>query len=190
MSVIYVRDRNEVLELSFQDVTKYHGSLALMAVAVGFRTLQAAFAELFGEEAPDRKELSILSGHAGPGFRDVFEYVTRAVTRGAYRVDVDYPVRAIRSASPAVVRVCHHCRRRTGCRSVALRQLFASGILRLLEKRPGASHDRAGRRSFRQTEAGFIQAGTGSAAGRAVGDQTNRLMERITNQECRRLFPC
>ncbi|EJL46700.1 MULTISPECIES: hypothetical protein [Brevibacillus] len=92
MSVIYVRDRNEVLELSFQDVTKYHGSLALMAVAVGFRTLQAAFAELFGEEAPDRKELSILSGHAGPGFRDVFEYVTRAVTRGAYRVDVDYPV--------------------------------------------------------------------------------------------------
>ena len=92
MSVIRVRDRNQVLELSFHDVTKYHGSLALMAVAVGFRTLQAAFAELFGEEAPERKELSILSGHAGPGFRDVFEYVTRAVTRGAYQVDVDYPV--------------------------------------------------------------------------------------------------
>lgn len=92
MSVIYIKDRNQVLELGFHDVTKYHGSLALMAVAVGFRSLQAAFAELFGDDAPDRKELSILSGHAGPGFRDVFEYVTRAVTRGAYQVDVNYPV--------------------------------------------------------------------------------------------------
>lgn len=92
MSVIYIKDRNQVLELGFHDVTKYHGNLALMAVAVGFRSLQAAFAELFGDDAPDRKELSILSGHAGPGFRDVFEYVTRAVTRGAYQVDVNYPV--------------------------------------------------------------------------------------------------
>ncbi|WP_312108990.1 hypothetical protein [Brevibacillus reuszeri] len=92
MSVIYIKDRNHVLELGFQDVTKYHGNLALMAVAVGFRSLQAAFAELFGEEAPDRKEISILSGHAGPGFRDVFEYVTRTVTRQVYQVDVNYPV--------------------------------------------------------------------------------------------------
>lgn len=92
MSVIYIRDRKEVLELRYEDVKKYHGGLALMAVAVGFRSLQAAFSELFGDEAPNRKDISILSGHAGPGFRDVFEYVTRAVTRGAYTVDVNYPV--------------------------------------------------------------------------------------------------
>jgi formylmethanofuran dehydrogenase subunit E len=79
------------LEIGFEDIRKYHGGLALMAVAVGFRSLQAAFAELFGDEIPQRKSISILSGHAGPGFRDAFEYVTRAVTRGAYQVNVEYP---------------------------------------------------------------------------------------------------
>ncbi|MEH6948362.1 hypothetical protein V7068_15085 [Bacillus sp. JJ634] len=91
MSVIRIRDRKEILEISFSDIRKYHGSLALMALGVGFRTLQAAFAELFGEEVPERKDISILSGHAGPGFRDVFEFVTRVVTRQAYQVDTSYP---------------------------------------------------------------------------------------------------
>lgn len=92
MSVICIRDRKEVLEISYSDVKKYHGSVALMAVAVGYRTLQAAFAELYGEEVPNRKDISIMSGHAGPGFRDVFEFVTRALTRGVYTVNVEYPV--------------------------------------------------------------------------------------------------
>lgn len=92
MSTICIRDRKEVLELSIHDVRKYHGSLALMAIGVGFRVLQAGIQELYGDEIPERKDISILSGHAGPGFRDVFEFVTRAVTRGAYQVDVEYPV--------------------------------------------------------------------------------------------------
>lgn len=91
MSVVSVRDNKEVLEIRFEDIRKYHGNLALMAVAVGFRSLQAAFTELFDDEPPERKSLSILSGHGGPGFRDAFEYVTRAVTRKAYQVNVEYP---------------------------------------------------------------------------------------------------
>jgi formylmethanofuran dehydrogenase subunit E len=91
MSIIYIRDNKELLHIGFQDIKKYHGNLALMAVAVGFRSLQAGFQELFGSGAPDRKEISIVSGHGGPGFRDAFEFVTRAVTRGVYKVDVDYP---------------------------------------------------------------------------------------------------
>ncbi|WP_028548988.1 hypothetical protein [Paenibacillus sp. UNC451MF] len=92
MSVVRVMDDRACLEIGFEDIRKYHGELALMAVAVGFRSLQAAFAELFGDDfVPQRKSISIVSGHAGPGFRDAFEYVTRAVTRGAYQVNVDYP---------------------------------------------------------------------------------------------------
>lgn len=91
MSIIRIRDRKEIIEIHFSDVRKYHGSMALMAIGVGFRVLQAAFAELYGEEVPNREDISILSGHAGPGFRDVFEFVTRAVTRGAYQVDTSYP---------------------------------------------------------------------------------------------------
>ena len=91
MSVIRICDRNEILEIHFSEVRKYHGNIALMAIAVGFRTLQAAFAELYGDQIPERSDISILSGHAGPGFRDAFEFVTRAVTRQVYEVDTSYP---------------------------------------------------------------------------------------------------
>lgn len=62
-----------------------------MAIGVGFRAVQAALQELYGEESPSGAR-SPYARHAGPGFRDAFEYTTRAVTRGAYIVDVDYPV--------------------------------------------------------------------------------------------------
>ncbi|MED4603756.1 hypothetical protein P9314_24300 [Paenibacillus validus] len=91
MSAIQVRDGKDVWEVRFEDIRKYHGELALMAVAVGFRSQQAAFRVLYGDSAVERKAISVVSGHAGPGFRDAFEYVTRAVSRGAYQVDTDYP---------------------------------------------------------------------------------------------------
>ncbi|PWW05145.1 hypothetical protein DFQ01_105129 [Paenibacillus cellulosilyticus] len=92
MSVIRIKDRGELLTLQFSELRSYHGNLALMAIGVGFRVVQAALTELYGEEAPERSSLFVRSGHAGPGFRDAFEYTTRAVTRGAYSVDVNYPV--------------------------------------------------------------------------------------------------
>ncbi|TBL77299.1 hypothetical protein [Paenibacillus thalictri] len=91
MSVIRIMDGPDELHISFADIEKFHGRLALMAVAVAFRAQQAAFKELFGDQAPQRKDISIMSGHAGPGFRDSFEFVTRALTRGVYTVDVNYP---------------------------------------------------------------------------------------------------
>jgi hypothetical protein len=91
LSVIYIRDGQDLLEIGFNDIEKYHGQQAIMAVAVGFRVLQATFKELFDNEPAQREVISILSGHGGPGFRDAFEFVTRAVTRGTYRVDVEYP---------------------------------------------------------------------------------------------------
>lgn len=90
-ATIRVMDGPDELVIGFSDIVKYHGGLALMAVAVAFRAQQAAFRELFGEEAPQRKAVQIVSGHAGPGFRDSFEFITRAATRGAYTVDVFYP---------------------------------------------------------------------------------------------------
>lgn len=92
MSLIQVKERGEVLSLSFFELRNYHGNVALMAIAVGFRVVQAALAELYGEDAPERNDLSVFSGHAGPGFRDAFEYTLRVVTRGRYTVDVNHPV--------------------------------------------------------------------------------------------------
>ncbi len=94
MSKITIRDgkkERDLKEITFEDLLKYHSAGALMALSVGFRVLEAGLKELFGDNPPERGEISILSGHAGPGFRDAFEYVTRAVTRGVYTVDVNYP---------------------------------------------------------------------------------------------------
>lgn len=91
MRTIKIYDRNDLIEISFDDIKKYHGYGAYMALGVGFRVVEAAFEALYGDEIPNRKDISILSGHGGPGFRDVFEFVTRVKTRDAYTIDVNYP---------------------------------------------------------------------------------------------------
>jgi hypothetical protein len=92
---IQIRDGRKgehLKKIRFEDVEKYHCGQYLMAIAVGFRSMQAGIQELCGSEPPQRNDISILSGHGGPGFRDAIEYVTRAATRGALTVDVNYPV--------------------------------------------------------------------------------------------------
>jgi hypothetical protein len=91
MRTIKIYDRNDLLEISWDDIKKYHGYGAYMAIGVAYRVVEEAFLELYGDEIPNRADISILSGHGGPGFRDVFEFVTRALTRGEYTVDVNYP---------------------------------------------------------------------------------------------------
>ena len=91
MRTIKIYDRSDLLEISWNDIKKYHGYSAYMAIGVAYRVVEEAFKELYGEEIPNREDISILSGHGGPGFRDVFEFVTRALTRGEYTVDVNYP---------------------------------------------------------------------------------------------------
>lgn len=91
MKTIKIYDREDLIEISFDDIKKYHGYAAYMALGVGFRVVEAAFEALYDDEIPNRKDISIHSGHGGPGFRDVFEFVTRAKTRGFYTVDANYP---------------------------------------------------------------------------------------------------
>lgn len=92
MEPIRIYDHTDLLEIHFEDIVKYHGKMAYMAVGAGYRVVQAAFEALYGTNIPNRQDITILSGHGGPGFRDVFEFVTRAVTRGVYTVDPTYPV--------------------------------------------------------------------------------------------------
>ncbi|MDN3426445.1 hypothetical protein QL992_02870 [Microbacterium sp. APC 3898] len=91
MTGIKIYDHGELLEIGFQDIRKFHGIRAYMAIGVAYRIMEAAFEALYGNEVPSREDISIVSGHGGPGFRDAFEFVTRADTRGEYLVDVSYP---------------------------------------------------------------------------------------------------
>ena len=89
---ITIVDDGDVLEIGFADVYRFHGPGSLAGAAVGFKALQAALAALFPDAPPTRTELSIISGHPGPGVRDAFELVCRAVTRKAYLVDTTRPL--------------------------------------------------------------------------------------------------
>jgi hypothetical protein len=59
--------------------------------AVTFQAMRAAFAVLSPDGPPARRDIAIVSGHPGPGVRDAFEAVTRALTRGVYTIDRSLP---------------------------------------------------------------------------------------------------
>lgn len=82
-----VVDQGASLTFTFADLMKYHGPVAPGGVAHAFTVLQRAL-PLLGDGAPvERREVEIATAHGGPGVRDAFEMVTRAVTGGRYVVD-------------------------------------------------------------------------------------------------------
>lgn len=79
------------IEIDFPMVAAYHGQSALAMAAMVFQAMRATFALTSPDKPVARRDISIVSGHPGPGVRDAFEFVTRAVTRGAYTVDRSLP---------------------------------------------------------------------------------------------------
>lgn len=78
--------------IPFSAVAAYHGHGALAMLAIMYQGLRGALPLLALDGKPvARNELSVVSGHPGPGVRDAFEFVTRACTRGEYVVDQSLP---------------------------------------------------------------------------------------------------
>lgn len=88
---ITIMAEEEPIEIGFPMVAAYHGQSALAMAAIVFQAQRLAFALLSPKAVPVRRDISIVSGHPGPGVRDAFEVITRAVTRGAYIVDRSLP---------------------------------------------------------------------------------------------------
>lgn len=89
--LIVVQGEEGPIEIGFEAVAAYHGQGALAMLATTFRAVGAALAALSPGQPLRRGDISVVSGHPGPGVRDAFEFVTRAVTRGAYTVDRSLP---------------------------------------------------------------------------------------------------
>jgi hypothetical protein len=66
---------------------RYHGPGSPGGVANAFKVLQRAIEVLSPDEAPQRRNIVVRTAFRGPGARDGFEAVTRAVTEGRYTVD-------------------------------------------------------------------------------------------------------
>jgi hypothetical protein len=84
---IEVRELGRTLHFTFDDALRYAGPGSPGGVAVGFKALQRAFSVLSPNTPPERRTVAVHTPFRGPGARDCFEAVTRAVTGDRYVVD-------------------------------------------------------------------------------------------------------
>jgi hypothetical protein len=87
-SAIVVHDHEQEIAFSFEDMMRYHGPGSPGGVAHAFKVLERALPLLEPEGTPQRREITVHTAFGGPGARDAFELVTRAVTDDRYVVDL------------------------------------------------------------------------------------------------------
>jgi hypothetical protein len=80
MSEIAVCELGQTIAFSFEDMLKFHGPGSPGGVAQSFKVLERALAILSPDGPPQRREISLRTSFGGPGARDGFEAVTRAVS--------------------------------------------------------------------------------------------------------------
>jgi len=86
-SAIVVRDHEQAIIVSFEDMMRYHGPGSPGGVAHAFKVLERALPLLEPDGLAQRREITVHTAFGGPGARDAFELVTRAVTEDRYVVD-------------------------------------------------------------------------------------------------------
>jgi hypothetical protein len=84
---LVVLDADAPLAFSFEDLMRYHGPGSPGGVAHAYKVLERALPLLEPDGPPQRREIEVATAFGGPGARDGFELVLRAVTDGRYRVD-------------------------------------------------------------------------------------------------------
>jgi glutamate/tyrosine decarboxylase-like PLP-dependent enzyme len=87
-STIVVAEQGQAFSCSFEEIMKYHGQSSPGGVAHAFKVMERAWPLLSPDGAPpERREITVETAFGGPGARDAFEFVTRAVTGERYVVD-------------------------------------------------------------------------------------------------------
>jgi hypothetical protein len=82
-----VRDGGETLAFTFADLLRYHGPGSPGGVALAFKALERGLPLLAAGGLAERREILVETAFAGPGARDAFELVLRAVSGDRYVVD-------------------------------------------------------------------------------------------------------
>ncbi len=86
-TAIEVAEAGSTLRFTYDDLLRYHGPSYPGGVAHAFKVLERALPVLSDHAPPERREITIETAFTGPGARDGFELVTRAVTGDRYIVD-------------------------------------------------------------------------------------------------------
>ncbi|WP_024794910.1 hypothetical protein [Tomitella biformata] len=88
-AALEVVDNGTVIGLTLDDIMKYHGPGFPGGVAHAVKVLERALPVLSPGGPAERREITVVTAHRGPGVRDTFEAVTRGVTEGRFTVDSD-----------------------------------------------------------------------------------------------------
>lgn len=99
-SVIKIFDEPTDLIFGFDDLVKFHGTKSICGLTASFKVMEAAWQEIWSASPPRREDLSVASAFPGPGSKDGFEMVTRAVSRDTCRVIPDAKPRPLVSEAP------------------------------------------------------------------------------------------
>lgn len=75
------------LTFGFEGMLRYHGGGSPGGVAHAFKVAERALPLLAPGGPPERREIAVATAFGGPGARDGFELLMRAVTEGRYVVD-------------------------------------------------------------------------------------------------------
>jgi hypothetical protein len=86
-TTLKVMEDGRPLDYTFADLMHYHGFGFPGGVAHAFKVMERALPLLAAGERPERREIAIRTAFRGPGGRDAFEMVTRALTEGRYSVE-------------------------------------------------------------------------------------------------------
>jgi hypothetical protein len=145
-----VVDAGQILSCSYEEITKYHGPGSPGGVAHAFKVMERAWPLLSpGAAPPERREITVATAFGGPGARDAFEFVTRAVTGDRYFVDaaLERPERG-RALERFVFRL--------GCRdrevTLLLREGYVTDEFIELARRPERGEDEERRLSVLKRE--------------------------------------
>jgi hypothetical protein len=135
---VIVCEAGRELAFSFEDMLRYHGGGSPGGVAHAFKVLERALPLLDPTPWVERRELVVETAFGGPGARDGFELVTRAVSDGRYTVD---PALSRPELGMARERFVFRLRYRARELWLTLRDGFVTEEFLLLARQPARSDD-------------------------------------------------
>jgi hypothetical protein len=138
--MLTVLDRDVELSFGFEDLLRYHGPHAPGGVAHAYKAMERAF-PLLGDPV-HRREVVVRTAFGGPGARDAFEAVLRAVTGERYVVDLTLGRPEL---GPERERFVFELRHRGAAVCLAVRDGFVSREFIELARRSGRSDEEEAR---------------------------------------------
>jgi hypothetical protein len=146
---VEVVENGEPLRYTFSDLMRYHGPGFPGGVAHAFKVLERALPLLGAGEAVERREIAVRTSFAGPGGRDAFEMVTRAVTGDRFVVD---PALARPERGPTLERYVFQLSYRDRTVTLTIREGFVTDEFITLARTEGRTAEQEARLTVLKSE--------------------------------------